>query len=66
MTKKKIEKTEKVAQEETPVQMCVIPEQNLRAVYNWLESDTMIMPYSQVKKCLELLGVAKVIGNKGV
>jgi len=64
--KKSVEKIEKSAQEEAPVQMCLIPEQNLRAVYNWLESDGMIMPYSQVKKCLELLGVAQVVVNKDI
>lgn len=46
------------------VKMCVLPEENLRAVYDWLESDQMTMPHNQVMKCLQLLGVAQILVDK--
>jgi hypothetical protein len=46
------------------VQMCVLPEANLRAVYDWLESPKMSMPHNEVVQCLKLLGVAQILKDK--
>ena len=41
--------------------MMNIPEVNLRLVYEWIESDQMTMPHSQVVTCLKLLATATVV-----
>ena len=48
-----------------PVVMLAIPEQNLRNVYDWIESENMTMPHSQVMFCLKLLATARIIDDKG-
>ena len=45
---------------EKPVMM-TIPEVNLRLVYEWIESDQMTMPHSQVMTCLKLLSTAAIV-----
>jgi hypothetical protein len=50
------------SQEAQPV-MCLIPHQNLQAVYNWLNSDDMTMPQREVRQAMKLIMAAHVVTN---
>ena len=53
-------RTKKTSSSEHPkVKMLIIPEHNLTAVYSWLESERMTMPYNETRACLKLLAAAK-------
>ena len=66
MTNKKVEKKSetKINSADSIVDkvvMLAIPEVNLRLVYEWIESENMTMPHSQVIQCLKLLATATVV-----
>jgi hypothetical protein len=64
-TKSTRESAKAPVQQAAPVvQMCILPEANLRAVYDWLETDQMCMPHNEVVRCLQLLGVAQILKDK--
>lgn len=41
--------------------MCVIPQVNIQAVYNWLNSDGMKMPQDEVRSAIQFLASARVL-----
>ena len=41
--------------------MCIISQSVLQEVYNWVNSDRMVMPHNEVLRCQKLLLTAKVV-----
>lgn len=41
--------------------MCEIPKDNVKAIYDWLNSNEMLMPQNQVRQCIALLNTATII-----
>lgn len=44
-----------------PVQMCIIPQDYLQAVWNWLNGDDQTMPQNEVRQYLKLLEAAQLV-----
>lgn len=57
-------KEEEQGPQKPPVSMCLIPQANLQAVYDWLNSDRMMMPQNEVRQCLALLNSASLVEPK--
>ena len=41
--------------------MCEISQENIKAIYDWLNSNEMLMPQNQVRQCMALLNTATII-----